>query len=377
MFALAQRVDAELGPVVVHTGSRVPGSLPHGIVWPAPVYDNRSFRTRAVTWARYLVSALVAIARIPGRPVLLVSTNPPLLPLLALMGKRWRGWPYLVQVLDVYPDVLVSMGLCRPNHLLFRWWAALNGRIYREAARVVTLGEVMAEKVSPYMPPTGKVDQVPFWVDTNEIRPLPKADNWFARRHGLVDKLTVLYSGNLGLTHELEGLFTAVETFGTRARLCLLVIGGGASAARVQRRLQRLPAGRHLPYQPRRVLPYSLAAADVGVVTLGKGMGGISMPSKCYYLMAAGCALLALTSDDNDLRRIVEKYKCGINVDTKDVAGIRHALSRFRQDPAFLHRCRRNARRAAEEHFSAEVCMPWYLNTLRAMQTSRDTREEP
>jgi glycosyltransferase involved in cell wall biosynthesis len=92
------------------------------------------------------------------------------------------------------------------------------------------------------------------------------------------------------------------------------------------------------------------------------------MPSKAYYLMACGCALLGLTSADNDVKQIIERYRCGINVEPDDTAGVVAAIRRFRDDRAFLNECRSNARQAVEAEYSAARVVPRYVDILAALR---------
>ncbi|MDP6943943.1 MAG: hypothetical protein QF464_07325, partial [Myxococcota bacterium] len=112
-------------------------------------------------------------------------------------------------------------------------------------------------------------------------------------------------------------------------------------------------------------LPYSMTAGDIAIVTLGKGAEGISMPSKCYYMMAAGCAILAVSEGDNDLKRVVETHDCGINLSCSDSAGIARAIQRLRDEPQLLRRYQQNARKAAVQAFDSEVVNAQYFEILR------------
>ena len=66
-----------------------------------------------------------------------------------------------------------------------------------------------------------------------------------------------------------------------------------------------------LPYQKKEILPFSLGAADIGIVTLSEGAENISVPSKTYYTLAAGSAIIALASLESELALLIEKYNCG------------------------------------------------------------------
>ena len=50
-----------------------------------------------------------------------------------------------------------------------------------------------------------------------------------------------------------------------------------------------------LPYQESKILPYSFSSADFGIVSLGTGAEGLSVPSKTFYFLASGVTLLVIT----------------------------------------------------------------------------------
>lgn len=363
---LAEETARRMGPVLVHTGTEL-ARVPSGVtVWKAHPYDNRSLRSRARTWSLYLRDATRDALRLrvrPGEtpPVLFLASNPPMLPALGYALHRARGWPYVVQVLDIYPDVLTRRGMISAKHPLARAWSLLNRAVYAHASAVTTLGEQMATVLEQYTPHDVRATVVPTWVDPREVTPRDKRDNWFAQEHGLVDPLVVLYSGNLGLTHDLSALFTAARTIahepGASRAVRVLVIGNATRMLEDDPSLKSQDFLTFLPLQPSEVVPYSMSAGDVGVVTLGRDAAGLSMPSKTYFLMAAGCAILGLGHGGDDIEQVITRHQCGLYVRGDDMEAVANAVRRFRDDPAFLAQCKRNARLAAETEFSSRRCI--------------------
>ena len=78
------------------------------------------------------------------------------------------------------------------------------------------------------------------------------------------------------------------------------------------------------------------------------------IPSKIYYAMAGGSALLCICSGNNKLKTIIKKHKCGISVEPGDVEGFVSAIKRFYEDPIFLKSCKENARKAVESYYTNE-----------------------
>ena len=66
-----------------------------------------------------------------------------------------------------------------------------------------------------------------------------------------------------------------------------------------------------LPFQTDEMFPYSLAAADIGVVVLDEITSKGSVPSKSYNLMSYGIPSLYIAALDSELNNYVKKYHHG------------------------------------------------------------------
>src|SRR5690606_8968901 len=100
--------------------------------------------------------------------------------------------------------------------------------------------------------PLRSLEVIPNWADTNALRPLHKQDNPLAWELGQRDKLTVLYSGNMGAGHTLSGVIEAAALLESDPRIEFLFIGDGLSrpaleAEVAQRKLNNV---RFFDYQP-------------------------------------------------------------------------------------------------------------------------------
>jgi colanic acid biosynthesis glycosyl transferase WcaI len=371
LFGLCARVADELGPTLLYTGTELhkPNTARLTVV-QAPAYDNTSYRSRLKTWLSYSAEALKLGSRLGGTPVVVVTSNPPFGPFLGYFLRKTRRFRYVIRVLDVYPDAILQSGLARGAlRVVPPLWEISNRVAFQNADRVVTLGECMAERVKRFMRPGQELSIIPDWVDTDRIISRPKAENWFARQHGQIDRLTVLYSGNLGVTHDIEGVFSAMTALEQDARIQFLFIGGGARRGELLERARGRPNCQVLPNQAEDVLPYSLGTGDVALVLLGDSGRGVSMPSKTYFMMASRAAILGISSGDNDLKRTIERHGAGMNLEPGDAAGIVQALQRFASDAPFLERCRENARRAAEANYSRKVCGDQLVELLADVRT--------
>ena len=351
----------EIGGLALWSGNPPVDPGPGVAVWRGPAYDKRSTLARLRTWGSFTLAAgWRLLRRQSGRrtPIFVVS-NPPFMPLLGWVLGKVQKRPFALLEWDIYPNILTLMGLVGPKHPLYRLWAAAHKRALRQAGLVVTIGEHMAATLrrlaeDEHLP----ITVIPNWVDTARIRPLPRAENLFAREQGLTEQLVVMYSGNLGATHAIETILAVEEALQSRPDIQFVIIGEGSKRPLVEAAIAsgKLSNTRLLSYQPADRLPYSLASADVGIVTLAAGYEDLSMPSKTYNLLAAGNALLGISQAPNDLAQTIQSKECGVNFAPNDVASIVDWLGNLADKRSELARYQTAARQAAEQHYSRAQC---------------------
>jgi colanic acid biosynthesis glycosyl transferase WcaI len=335
-----------------------------------PRHVNRSTLGRVFAWFHYLAKACWYILGESEKPLLFIVTNPPLSPMLGVIAKKLKRQRYILLFYDMYPEAFERFRNLSRTSLIAKGWRSLNRLAIKHAAAVVTISPQLAMTLGQYYESVARIPPVKVvttWVDTERIAPLPKEKNWFAQQWGQVGKLTVLYSGNLGMAHDLTMVPRVAYQLRENSDIHFLIVGDGTGRKLLERECAQLdlPNVTLLPLQPEKVLPFLLATADIGLVALANGAEGISMPSKTYYMMAAGSALLGLSNNDSDLANVIRDTECGVNVTPGDVDSAAQAILQLRDQPMILQQYRTRARQVAEERFSRRVCVPQMLEIIQ------------
>ena len=270
-------------------------------------YKRDSNFKRLFTWLLGSVQILFKIVLKYSKAELFIVSNPPLAPLLPL----WVKNPFSLLIFDIYPDALVSSHIVVESSFITKWWKNANKKVYPKARTIYTLTEKMGEVIQQYTKGEKPVI-VPVWTDSAFLKPVAKEENPFLKRHGLQGKFIVMYSGNLGYTHNVE-VIAEIAAGIQNPDILFLIIGEGDSKDSLLAKIKELELTNCLllPWQPTTELPYSLAAADLAIVSSGGGASNLSIPSKTFNLMSVGAPLLCLAPSGSELEQLVEKNKNG------------------------------------------------------------------
>jgi colanic acid biosynthesis glycosyl transferase WcaI len=308
-----------------------------------------------------------ALFSIRRTDLVLVVTNPPLLPYLLALACRLKRARLLLLIHDVYPEVLVATGLVRPGSVLTRMMGTITRCLYRHVQRIIVLGRDM-ESLIHYKLGNARTPTViiPNWADGELVLPASRRENEMLRDLGLTDKFVVQYSGNLGRTHGLEDLLAAAKKIQVVPDVHFLFIGTGAKKKWLEDRTKELQLTNVtlLPPRPRENLSTSLNACDVAIVSFITGMAGVSVPSRMYNIMAAGKPIIAVVEEMAELSLVVDEERIGWVVAPGHVDQIVKSILTARSNQALLAEMGQRARNASVSKYSFNQVLSAYVGLL-------------
>jgi colanic acid biosynthesis glycosyl transferase WcaI len=302
-------------------------------VHPFPT-DKRNIPARALAFGGFtgLSGLLAAVSR--PRPDAVLAMSPPLtLGLAGWLAARVRGAPFVFNIQDVFPDVAVELGvIANPTIIGVASWLERFTYLRSDAVTVLSddLRDNVATKVGARHAPRVRV--IPNFVDTERIRPASK-ENGYRREYGLTGKTVVMYAGNVGFSQSLDLVLDAAAALAHEPDLVFVINGGGAARPDLERRAAGASNVRFVDMQPRDRLSEVLAAADIHVVPLRRGLARSSVPSKMYSILAAGRPIVASVDEGTEVARVVEQTGAGIALPPDDAEAFTKALARLVADP--------------------------------------------
>ncbi len=328
-------------------------------VWPFPT-DKSNIPARAVGFGG-MTSLAAALGLTVGRPDVVMAMSPPVFlgDAAWLLARRWNV-PFVLNLQDIFPDIAVELGALSGERVL-----ALARRhersLYRRADAITVLSEDQARNVRAKLiaaPGVGvdgpehridgaKVAVIRNFVDLDRIRPTDR-DNEYRRRHDLVGRRVVMYSGNVGLSQSFELIRDAADRWRDRPDVVFVINGEGAARPEVDRWAESRTNVRVVDFGPREEVESILGAADLHLILLRSGLARSSTPSKFYSILAAGRPVLASIDEGSEVSSVVKEVEVGAAVPPEDTWAFSQAVDQLLGDEDELLAMGERARNYAE-----------------------------
>ena len=321
----------------------------------APIYNRSSNVSRILSWIKYIIISSYLILKSKKTDAFMIVTNPPILGGWFWFLNKIKKRKYSVLVYDIYPDILIVMKKISKKNIIVKLWRWINYKVYRDASVVITIGHYMANRLYKQFPKDAKFPKVVSpWSDTDKIKPISYHKNYLSQEFNPGNKKVVLYSGNMGASHDIESILQAAKILKNNQEILFIFIGSGEKWQFVNdfSRENDLSNVKLYPFQTEKKLPYTMALATVSLVALDVGAEELMVPSKVFYYLAAGSAVIGISKNENELKDIIEKNQCGVNVEPTNPQELAKVILDILGNKEKLNCFQQNARKISVEQYS-------------------------
>ena len=325
-----------------------PGVSVHS--FPVAYSNAMSVRERFSAYAGYAWGAIRNGLKMP-RPDVIIGTSTPLSAAWAAAKvARIRQIPWIFEVRDLWPDFPFQMGAI-PYPWVRKRVYALEKRLYRSAAHVVTLSTDMESHVLNQGIEASSVTTLENGTDLYLNDRISDTDVDALRSfHGLDGKKVVLYAGTFGRANAVPAMIETARRMAYQEDVQFVFIGNGFYSSDLKEAAQTLQNVSVYPPEPRhRVFAWFRLASLSLVPFIDLPVLAANSPAKFFDSLAAGTPVLVTNSGWT--QTFVENHQCGWHTPNAEpesmVRGIEVALS----DSAELHRAGQNGRRVAYRLF--------------------------
>ena len=312
--------------------------------------------------------------------IIFSPSTPPIQGITAALIKKVKRIPFVYDLQDIFPDSLVGTGLANKGGLLWRIGRKIEDFTYRNADKIIVISEDFKKNIIAKGVPEDKIVVIYNWVDQNAVVDVPRSENILFDKYGLNrDYFYLCYSGNIGLTQNMDMLLEVMEELKTEAPdVHLVLIGEGAYKEQVVKKIGGqigndgaihgtvIPNVVMLPFQPYEDISYVFSLGDVGLVISKPGVGANSVPSKTWSIMSASRPVLA-NFDENELKDIVAKHNCGIFTKAGDKEAFKKSILALYRDQSLCEEFGKNGRQFVMDNLTREVGTQKYVDVIKGV----------
>ena len=286
-------------------------------------FTKRNFLKRFLQERAYGTKMAAMMASL--RPDLIISGNTPI-EVQSIIQKMCRrlNTPFVLWMHDVYSTGVKSVLARAPliGDLVAQRYALLEHSVARRSEGIVTISADFRDLIAHWGVDADRVTVVENW-GVVPSGALPRKDNDWAARHGLLGKRVLLYSGTLGFKHNPQVLLDLASEFRDDPDVRVVVISEGYGAEWLSLRRKEFPGLVVLPFQSEEDFQNALAAADILIAILEPEAAKFSVPGKVLSYMSAGKPILGAISEENLAARTVLAASAGMIADPTDPGALR------------------------------------------------------
>ncbi len=289
---------------------------------------------------------------------------------MASIVKKIRKVAIVYSLQDIFPDSLVGTGLARKGGLLWKIGRMIENFTYRNADKIIVISEDFKRNIMAKGVPEEKIEVIYNWVDEEAVVDIPREENVLFDRYGLPkDKFYVTYNGNIGLTQNMDMLMDVAKELEEKDDIMFVLVGNGAYKEKLETVIKErgIKNVTMLPFQPYEEISHVFSLGDVSLVISKPGVGANSVPSKTWSIMSASRPVLA-NFDENELKDIITKHKCGIFTKAGDKEAFINAILHLYEHRDLCQELGRNGRKFIMENLTKEVGTRKYVDVIRSFE---------
>lgn len=320
-------------------------------LWATP---SSKISRRLISQWSFMFSAAWCGLALPRPDVVLIEAQPMFTSLAGVFLSRLKHVPYVLNVSDLWPDHLLSVGTLAETHPVYRLLRWLVDSTYRGAAGIVAMSPAWAEAITQRIGQRGTTRIIYNGVDLERFRPGIDATD-FRQKHHLGNYRLVTFIGTLATQYDIGGMIAVAQRLAGRDDVRFVFVGSGSQNLALKCGLEQTGMSniRWINWIDHSEIPQAWAASDVTYwVMRNQDLYRGTIPAKLYEALASGVPIAAAT--EGVAAQIIAASGAGETVRFGDLDGLATAITRLLDNPGLRQQYSQTGRAYAEQHFDPE-----------------------
>lgn len=321
-------------------------------------YNNYMSAPRKV-WAfvRFIALAIKEAKKQKDIDLMYATSTPLTVGYIALRLKAAKGWPYVFEVRDLWPEFPIQIGAIR-NKIAIKYLRNLESKIYRKSEHVVALSPGMQEGVLAADTPVEKTSMIPNMSKPDNFYP-HEPDAATIEKFGLdMSKFNVIHFGSMGRANGLEYIIEAARCCKEKGNKDILFLFAGAGATEpILKSLcekYQLDNVKFLGYHNMATV-IELVNCCGASITSFKNLPILktNSPNKLFDSLSAGKPIIVNSAGWT--KDMVEQGNCGFYVDPEKPEELADKLIEVKDNKELLGTWGKNARKLSIEKYDRNI----------------------
>lgn len=314
---------------------------------------HRSYFWRILSFFSFMISSIFSAMKVKDVDMIM-GTSPPIFQAFSAWFLAFvRRKPFLLEVRDLWPEFIVSMGVFN-NPFLIKLARMLEMFLYRRATHILVNSPAYKEYIESKGIAKEKISFIPYGADIDMFKPDVEPSQ-IRQELNLKNKFLVLYTGAMGQANDIYTILRAADRLKDHEKICFVLFGDGKEKRNLQAKAQkfRLDNVIFAGVRPKHDIPSIVASADVCLAILQDiPMFRTTYPNKVFDYMAAGKATVLVI--DGVIRKVIEESQGGVYVSPGDDQQLAEVLLDLSNDTTRLSQMGENSRRYLVQNLDRE-----------------------
>ncbi len=332
--------------------------------------NRKALWGRIINYFSFVMVILARIFMLRNYQYIIVYSNPPILPIIAIIAKKiWKAKVVYVSY-DVYPEIAIQTGTIIKDGAVSKIFEKINYFIFKNADKIVAISGDMKEFLCKNRSVScEKVEVIPNWYKDKGIIGIKEKVNNKLFLDIPTEAFVISYLGNMGTCQEMKTYFESIRKMKKEEHVHFVFAGHGNKLEKIKEivKIEKLTNVHIYNFLQDKDYEDILKISNAFMVTLQEGLWGLCSPSKvCSYLMA-GRPILAVMDIDMELAKDIKKMSCGFAVKNGESDELVHRIRQLINDTELCREMGKNSRKLYLDKYEKDICINQYLIMLNNM----------
>lgn len=286
--------------------------------------------TRLINYFSFVFAMFLKIPQMRKYKIIMVYSNPPILPLIAVIANKLFRAEIIFIAYDIYPEMAIYTDAISKQGMISRTMKFINEKLY-PLANVVALSDDMKH----FLIKNRKIDSDNIHVIHNWAMEEENVsqDNNLGSLSEKSEEFIITYLGNMGIAQDFETLLEAFKIIESRDENIKLILAGHGNQ---QEKIKKIISDNNLKnvkiygFLQGRELKQLTRNTNAVFLSLKNQLNGLAVPSKFYSYLLMNKPIIAVVNKTSDIYRDINEFDLGTAVDEGDAKKLADSILKIK-----------------------------------------------